>query len=245
MPKISQPQPLAHRESGAQIYRRLTGGNLWTDYNKTTPRQLSHLLLLWLHLPRAVAQDPEAYDLGEVALGFVQLAAIDRGLDARPILFLHTVYQFLHREHPHLLGQSAHVKGATGSRKTLLRLWSMQDIVAHFHKLPGGKRGIKVERQSSPQSLDAAIPVLSALMQKLLLEDRRKRVAKQPVETPKGSWSRPMALTDLADRIFRDPLKWRKLKRVYADRLHRIRRQSYELCLDGLPENLQREIQRA
>jgi hypothetical protein len=66
-----------------------------------------------------------------------------------------------------------------------------------------------------------------------------------PAETPTGHWSRPMCLTDLADRIFKNPRMTRKLKNVYGDRLKQIGRKSWLFRFDGLAENIQHDIQKA
>jgi len=60
-----------------------------------------------------------------------------------------------------------------------------------------------------------------------------------------GLWSRPMALTELADRVFKNPRKTRKLMSLYSKRLRRIGRQSWEFRFDGLPENIQLDVQKA
>lgn len=61
-------------------------------------------------------------------------------------------------------------------------------------------------------------------------------------------WSRPMALTDLADRILKDPKKHRKLRALYGpDRLKQIGpkgSKSWQVRLDTLPANIRKEIER-
>lgn len=63
-------------------------------------------------------------------------------------------------------------------------------------------------------------------------------------EQMKGKWSRPMPLTDLSDRIFKNPRQCRKLRNIYGSRLRRMGRKSWQMRLDGLPENIQQEIER-
>lgn len=64
--------------------------------------------------------------------------------------------------------------------------------------------------------------------------------------TAKGmSLSRPMPLTDLADRILKSPTKTRKLKSVYGNILHRLGDKSWQIELAGLPENIREQIERA
>lgn len=70
-----------------------------------------------------------------------------------------------------------------------------------------------------------------------------------PEDTPPGpngseKWSRPMPLTDLADRILKSPTKYRKLKSVYGKRLKKLGDKSWAIRYDGLPENIIREIER-
>jgi hypothetical protein len=61
-------------------------------------------------------------------------------------------------------------------------------------------------------------------------------------------WSRPMPLTDIADRILKDPKKHRKLRGLYApDRLKQIggkSSKSWQIRLDGLPANIRKELER-
>jgi hypothetical protein len=62
---------------------------------------------------------------------------------------------------------------------------------------------------------------------------------------PAGNWSRLMPLTDLADRLLKDPKKVRKLRSVYKNSLMKRADKSWMICLDGLPENLRKEVERA
>ena len=59
------------------------------------------------------------------------------------------------------------------------------------------------------------------------------------------STSRPMPLTEIADRVLKDPKKTRKLKSVYGDRLVKVGDKSWTILLDGLPANIQKELDRA
>ncbi len=57
-------------------------------------------------------------------------------------------------------------------------------------------------------------------------------------------WSRPMPLTDIADRILKDSKKSRKVKSVYKDRLKKLGDKSWMIRLDGLPPNIVKELER-
>lgn len=61
-------------------------------------------------------------------------------------------------------------------------------------------------------------------------------------------WSRPMPLTDISDRVLKDPKKHRKLRRLYEpDRLKQIGgkgSKSWQIRLDGLPANIRKELER-
>jgi hypothetical protein len=57
-------------------------------------------------------------------------------------------------------------------------------------------------------------------------------------------WSRPMPLTDMADRILKDSKKTRKLKSVYGKHLKKIGDKSWIIRLDGLPPNIIKELDR-
>lgn len=60
------------------------------------------------------------------------------------------------------------------------------------------------------------------------------------VQEPSGIWSRPMPLTEMGVRIFKDATKWRSVRSVYGDRLRRTRsRKFWQIRLDGLSEDLQ------
>jgi hypothetical protein len=83
------------------------------------------------------------------------------------------------------------------------------------------------------------------------LADLRERLSTSKAgETVPGAepmdarWSRPMPLTDLADRILKDPKKHRKLKSVYVDRLKKVGDKSWMILLDGLPPNIIKELER-
>jgi hypothetical protein len=60
--------------------------------------------------------------------------------------------------------------------------------------------------------------------------------------------SRPMPLTEIANRVLKDPKKWRKLKNLYGDRLQQLGgkgSKSWTIRLDGLPPNIRKELERA
>ncbi len=57
--------------------------------------------------------------------------------------------------------------------------------------------------------------------------------------------SRAMPLTEIADRVLKDPKKTRKLKSVYGDRLSKVGDKSWTILLDGLPANIRKELERA
>ena len=54
-----------------------------------------------------------------------------------------------------------------------------------------------------------------------------------------------MPLTEIADRVLKDPKKTRKLKSVYGDRLSKVGDKSWTILLDGLPANIRKELERA
>ena len=82
-------------------------------------------------------------------------------------------------------------------------------------------------------------------------EEARPKVAGGATHAGFGTreeWSRPMPRTDLADRVLKDPKKWRKLQRILGDRIRRVGREnskSWEMRLDGLPANIRKELERA
>jgi len=69
-------------------------------------------------------------------------------------------------------------------------------------------------------------------------------------ETPIVSgetWSRVMSRADIAERMLKSSAKWRTLEKVYGSRLKQIGgkgSRNWQLRLDGLPENLVKEINR-
>lgn len=61
------------------------------------------------------------------------------------------------------------------------------------------------------------------------------------------SWSRIMPLRDIADRIYKSPRKWRSLKSHYSNRLRQLGgkgSRQWQIRLDGLPENIIKELNR-
>jgi len=110
---------------------------------------------------------------------------------------------------------------------------------------------VRAEGTNTPQSLDvdategAGKP---ATRLRVLAHGAEKQPeGPEPQAGGKGSKarSRPMPLTELADRILKSPTKTRKLKSVYGDILHRQGDKSWEIELDGLPENIRQQVERA
>lgn len=69
----------------------------------------------------------------------------------------------------------------------------------------------------------------------------------EPPDFGTYEWSRIMPLTDIADRVLKDPAKTRKLKSVYGDRLVQIGgkgSKNWQMRLDGLAMNIRRELDR-
>lgn len=57
-------------------------------------------------------------------------------------------------------------------------------------------------------------------------------------------FSRPMPLTDIADRLFKDPRKWRKVKTLLAGNLRKVADKNWIVKLDGLAPNWRKELER-
>ncbi|HSW01342.1 MAG TPA: hypothetical protein VLI39_14305 [Sedimentisphaerales bacterium] len=74
-----------------------------------------------------------------------------------------------------------------------------------------------------------------------------KPKSEEPADFGTGEWSRVMPLTDIADRVLKDPAKTRKLKAVYGHRLVQIGgkgSKNWQIRLDGLAANIRRELDR-
>jgi hypothetical protein len=64
------------------------------------------------------------------------------------------------------------------------------------------------------------------------------------VNPPRVEKSRPMPLTELATRIFKDPTKTRKLKSVYSNIIEKVGDKSWTIELGTLPPNIRKELER-
>ncbi|HUT58128.1 MAG TPA: hypothetical protein VNA25_09805, partial [Phycisphaerae bacterium] len=64
-------------------------------------------------------------------------------------------------------------------------------------------------------------------------EERKQEVgaATSLVKPPTGNWSRPMALTDLADRIFKNSRLYRKVKSIYGKHLRKVGPKAWQIDL--------------
>lgn len=64
---------------------------------------------------------------------------------------------------------------------------------------------------------------------------------------PNEVWSRVMSRRDITDRLLKSPDKWRTLMKVYGNQLRQIGgkgSRNWQMRLDGLPENLVKEMNR-
>jgi len=77
---------------------------------------------------------------------------------------------------------------------------------------------------------------------------RPEHASEGNTSVPEGeSWSRIMPLRDIADRIYKTPKKWRSVLSHYPDRLKQIGgkgSRKWQIRLDGLPQNLIKELNR-
>jgi hypothetical protein len=71
-----------------------------------------------------------------------------------------------------------------------------------------------------------------------------RATGENPPQPTDDALSRPMPLTDIADRLLRDPKKWRKVKTLLGDSLRRLSDKNWVVKLDAVPPNWRKELER-
>jgi len=112
-----------------------------------------------------------------------------------------------------------------------LNMWTKMQWPGYVLDMPGHR--LFLSDPALVHAFDQRFGALREWATERAREERKQEVgaATSLVKPPTGNWSRPMALTDLADRIFKNSRLYRKVKSIYGKHLRKVGPKAWQIDL--------------